>query len=215
VAVVAVTGVLFLVGPGPGPLGQPEPSPSGLRPLPSDVSPSPPAPAPTFKSGIGPWTSYTSEVYGYAAAYPDDWTVDHFATRTWDAAIDGLDPGSPAVDTFTNAAGTVTVSRWRAPHDPEDNPGDPAMMLAWVEELCGILGDTRCGGIAERAISFCPDGFCNAAFIVPFRDHVLAFYVGTPDDTVNIVAIWLPETDAALAGYGGSTKLLRAFVENG
>ena len=119
------------------------------------------------------------------------------------------------MDTFRNAARTVTVSRWQAPHDPEDNPGDPAMMLAWVEELCQVLGDTRCNGISERAISLCPESYCNAAFVVSFRDHVLAFDVGTPDDTVNIVAIWLPESDPALAGYGGARNLLRAFVERG
>jgi hypothetical protein len=184
----------------------------GLVPTPS---PGPSAtPRPQSTTDIGAWNSYTSEVYGYMAAYPGAWTVDHFATRAWSAAIDGIDPSSPAMDTFTNTSGTVAVSAWRAPHGPLENPGDPNRMLAWVEDFCVGVGDRPCDGIAARAIPMCLEPpACNTAFAVPFQDDVMAFFVGTPDNTVNVVAVWRGETDPTLAPYGGAIALLNEFLE--
>jgi hypothetical protein len=215
VVVIAAGGALYALdfgGAGGGPISPPSVSPSPSPVATSTLRPIPQAsPLPTFRPDLRAWTQYASSAYGYEMAYPKAWTVDHFDTRRWDAATDGLDPRSPGVDTFVNAAGKVTVSRWRAPHDPNGPVGDPA----WVELLCRAVGDEPCDGIAQRAVSICTSNCDNNPIVVPFRDHVMAFYLGTPDDTVNVVAVWLPETDPAFAEYGGAANLLRAFVEHG
>jgi hypothetical protein len=178
--------------------------------LPPGVEGSPP---PTARLGIASWTGYTSDVYGYTAAYPTDWTVRHFATRPFDATSDRLGPTSPALDTFTSPDGTVRVSHWRAPHDPLDDPGLPSNMLTWIEDFCVEVGDAQCTGIRDRAIPGCSaSDDCSALFIVPFRDHVMAFFVSTPDDTINIVTVWHAEDDPAVGAYGGAVSLLNQFL---
>lgn len=238
VAVVALGGLLYVVNTSIPPGGEPSASALDGSAAPSDATSSPtvepeasddssfepvaspeptPTPAPTVietprpTSGLDDWTSYGSAVYSYFAAYPTSWTVEHLATRKWDAETDGLDPASRGVDTFTNPAGTVSVSQWQAPHDPEDNPGDPQKMLAWVEELCGIVGDTNCAGIADRAVLTC-ERACNGPIFVSYGDHVMAFFVGTTDDTINIITVWRREKAPVLDEYGGATNLLNEFV---
>jgi hypothetical protein len=209
--------------------GQPNPAPSTAPSTAASTAPSAaPSTAPTVAPsrlptspppavGLGAATPYSSEVYGYQAALPATWTVDHLATRRWGPAANGLDPSSAGVDTFVDPGGTVTVSRWRAQHDPTADPGNPAKMLVWVEALCRRLGDTQCNGIPDRAIPLCgPGGSCpDGLVMVPFRDHVFAFWVGTPDDTVNVAAVWAPEDDPAVARYGGAAALLGWFASHG
>ena len=171
-------------------------------------------PGPSAPIGLESWTPYASGIYSYAASYPSAWSVDHLASRAFDPGSDQFGPDSAAMDTFTNAKGTVTVSNWQAPHDPADNPSVEANLLAWIEELCVDVGDSQCAGIPNRAIRACRCGAdpTEAGFVVPFRDHVMAFFAGTPDDTINIVTVWLADDDPAAAPYGGAIELMYAFL---
>ena len=171
-------------------------------------------PAPPAGFGLDSWTPYASGIYTYAASYPSAWSVDHLASRAFDPASDQLGPDSPAMDTFVNPEGTVKVSAWQAPHDPEDDPGVEANMLAWIEDFCVQVGDSQCAGIPDRAIRACRCSVdpSEPEFVVPFRDHVMAFFAGTPDDTINIVTVWLGDDDPKAAPYGGSIELLYAFL---
>jgi hypothetical protein len=172
------------------------------------------SPGPSAAAGLDSWTPYASGVYTYAASYPSGWSVDHLASRAWDPVSDQFGPDSPALDTFVNPEGTARVSTWQAPHDPADDPGLEANLLAWIEDLCVEVGDSECAGIPDRAVRICrcgPDP-SEAEFVVPFRDHVMAFFAGTPDDTINIVTVWLGDDDPAAAPYGGAIELLYAFL---
>ena len=227
VAIVAIVGVsilalnLGLAGP-----GTPSPAPSTtLTPsaAPTTVVTSDP-------SATTGWTPYTSAVYGVTMGYPADWQVAQRATRPW-APSDGLDWGTPGVDTFTSPAGDVAVSVWGVAVDP--NP-DPTIAMpwedfeAWIEAFCVSTKNEPCTGIHDRVIPMCPDGDteCHTgAMIVPFEDSVAGFKGGDRGgitivvDGVEVtywivVSVWQPESFPGLAKYGGGTRLIQSFLES-
>ena len=213
VAIVAVVGVGVLAlnvrAPGSGATGSP--TPTNTAPPSATVTPTATvAPSPSLAIGA----TYTSSVYGFSIGYPQGWRVDATAKRRWGAAIDALaDFSSPAVDTFSNAAGTVAFSAWQVPHEADIDLESRQDLLAFAETFCGATEDAPCTGIPERAIQMCRERRdCHPALIVPFEDDVLAFFGGTEDDSVNVVAVWWGDSAPEVAEYGGSIALLKSIL---
>ena len=161
---------------------------------------------------VPPWETYESERYGFTIGHPGDWDVVP-ATRDWTFDADGRDGMiSPAQEAFGYPGGSsgIRVSAWSVPRALAE--GD---LEAWVQAYCERTGNKPCTGIADRAVPIClesPD--CHPGVLVPFDDAVQAFL--TLDDMgapVTVVAVWWGESAQATAPYGGSRKLLEAFLK--
>ena len=164
------------------------------------------------------WTTYTSDLYDLEVGHPPDWTVTP-ATRKWRLDTDGTDFLSPAHVAFRNPDGSpegdVRVSVWTAPLDPKTREETFAYLEAWVEDYCEATENTPCTGIADRAVELCLETRdCHPGLLVPFKYDVQAFFSGGDyaQDAMTIVAVWRPESDASVVPYGGSQRLLEAFL---
>lgn len=226
-AVIAVVlGGTSLLGPhatGPGGVvTSPSASPSGT-PSPSPATSLSPSPSRAAEAPIdtSAWTTYTSERYGFSIGHPADWT-EVPATRAWTFEADADDPLAPGADSFfTPVGGGVRVSTWSVAWDPGTTL-DPAQTVeawldgeAWVEEYCQKAGNAPCAGIHDRAVPLCLERRdCHPGLLVPFNDDVQAFFSGGiyDADKMIVVAIRWGESQPAVAPYGGSQRLLEAFL---
>ena len=87
--------------------------------------------------------------------------------------------------------------------------------MAWVEDYCRRSGDSPCDGIADRSIDLCLERRdCHPGLLVSFDNDVQAFFTGGiySQTAMTIVAIWQNESAPAVAQYGGTQKLLEAFL---
>jgi hypothetical protein len=223
IAVLAVAGVaaLYALGPGANVGTGPTPSPTTVTQQ----------EAPTFNPDgsidTTSWTIFVSDRHrfdssdrdGFSIGHPADWTVRP-AERAWDLETDAGDWLSPAMDDFTSPDGHVRVSAWSVALDP-DQPMwvDPqteawANVAAWVEDYCQAAGEAPCTGISERAVPLCLEvRDCHPGLLVPFEDDVMAFFTGgAPGNNMVVVAVWWGESATAVAPYGGSQRLLEAFL---
>jgi hypothetical protein len=76
-------------------------------------------------------------------------------------------------------------------------------------------GNSPCTGVAERAVELCLEPRdCHPGLLVPFKEDVQAFFNGGSfsNDAMTIVAVWRPEKDKSVAAFGGSRRLLEAFL---
>ena len=170
------------------------------------------------------WPIYSSPRYTFGnnptIGYPADWSVapsDH----DWTFDTDGMDPMGTGFESFTNPAANVRVSAWNVPRAPAEGTmwADTSVESwkeaeAWVQGYCERTGNTTCTGIHERAIPLCLEKRdCHPGLLVPFQDDVEAFFTnggaGTP---MTVVAVWRGETNPTVVPYGGSVKLLEAFL---
>ncbi len=218
VAAVSVGGLLYLNAKGPG-AGASAPPAGTAAPTavttagPTGGSSAPPATLPP----VSLWTEYTSDVHGFTIAYPPGWRLESEATRPWDPALDVPLRGqaSPYADIFVNEPGNVAFSVWRVPADIEAIENSRPALIAWVEEFCDSMSYyAPCSRIAERAIPMCRErADCHPdAVIVPFNDDVLALFVGA-DDALTVAQVWWGDSAPQVAPYGGSIRLLQAFLE--
>lgn len=197
----------------------PSPSPQPTRastPTPM-LSAAPVSPTPEPPIDTAGWTTYTSSQYEFTVSHPADWRVLP-ATRAWAWEADvGKDQSTtPGADHFTAADQSVRISAWSIPLDPGTTlDGVEANLAAWVEDYCRRTGNTSCSGIADRAVPMCLERRdCHPALLVPFKSDVQAFFAGGIYDptAMTVVAIWRGESAPAVASYGGSQRLLEAFL---
>ena len=74
-----------------------------------------------------------------------------------------------------------------------------ASLEAWVADYCRLTKDTPCTGIADRAVPMCLEHRdCHPAVLVPFQDHVQAYFVGG-GEPLTVVSVWRPESDPSVA----------------
>ena len=107
------------------------------------------------------------------------------------------------------------MSVWTAPLDPTTREETYGYLEAWVEDYCEATENTPCTGIEDRAVELCLEKRdCHPGLLVPFQEDVHAFFSGGDyaQDAMTIVAVWRPETDSSVAPYGGSQRLLEAFL---
>jgi hypothetical protein len=161
------------------------------------------------------WTTYTSARYDFKLGHPRGWT-EYPALRDWTFDIDARDSLSPAIDAFLSPKGDVRVGVWNVPLDSGTSVHDsmPAIR-AWVEDYCVATGNTPCTGIDDRAVELCLEARdCHPGLLVPFKDDVQAFFSGGiyEANAVTVVAVWRGESASSTAPYGGSQRLLEAFL---
>ncbi len=211
IAIVAVVGVGVLAlnqrPPGSGATGSPAPTPTAV---PSATLSATVEPSPSLALGA----TYTSEVYGFSIGYPEGWKVVASAQRRWDAELDArTDFSSPGLDTFSNAEGSVAFSAWQVPHEADINLDSRRDLMEFAETFCLASSNAPCTDIPERAVQMCKErADCHPAVIVPFDQDVLAFFGGTENDTVSVVAVWWGDSAPEVAEYGGSIELLKTIL---
>jgi hypothetical protein len=175
------------------------------------------------------WRTYQSSQYGFTVGVPPDW-LSTPASRSWSFETDGDYDAvvtTPGADHFATPAGDIHASVWAIPLDPgtvleTEHPspgasalGDGAGFLSWIEAYCTRTGNMPCTGIAERAVPMCLERRdCHPAFLVPFQDDVQAFFSGGNYDgeAMTVVAVWRSDGDPEVSRFGGSRRLLEAFL---
>jgi len=188
-------------------------SPVGTPPSSETQSPSTSPVTPLETDPVG-WTPYPSTRYDFTIGHPPDWT-EIPARRDWAREFDVLDHLSPAHEAFLSADGHVRVSAWNAPLDASTRYESIRYLVEWVEDYCEESGNSPCTGIADRAVELCLEARdCHPGLLVPFKDDVQAFFSGGiyAQDAMTVVAVWRPESSRFVASYGGSQRLLEAFL---
>ncbi len=171
-------------------------------------------PSPTLDLDPGSWEAYTSTRYDFTVGHPPDWTEDP-ANRDWSWESDVLDHLSPAHEAFLSPNGHVRVSVWNAPLDASTREESIPYLVEWVEDYCEESGNSPCTGIADRAVELCLEKWdCHPGLLVPFENDVQAFFSGGiyAQDAMTVVAVWRRESSRFVARYGGSQRLLEAFL---
>jgi hypothetical protein len=203
---VAVTGAMVT-----GRDTSPPPSPAG------PVSPSiSEQPSTSLQPALptGSWETYRSTRYDFRVGRPPTWTEEP-ATRDWSWESDVEDHLSPAHEAFLSRDGHVRLSVWNAPLDPSTREESLAYLVSWVEDYCQESGNSPCTGIAGRAVELCLERRdCHPGLLVPFENDVQAFFSGGiyAQDAMTVVAVWRGESSPFVARYGGSRRLLEAFL---
>ena len=212
IAIVAVAGAAALYAFGAGPNLGTGPTPS-TNTEPTTAQPTPAASAsPIDTAG---WVTYVSDRYGFSIGHPAGWT-EMPAERSWTleedaegAADDWLSPGADAF-----VGDNVRVSAWSVPIDRDTTPETVAGVEAWVTDYCERTSGTSCEGIFDRATLLCVEvRDCHPGLLVQFPSETVAFFTGgIYGDTMTVVAVWWGESEPATASFGGSQKLLEAFL---
>ena len=156
-----------------------------------------------------------STQYDFTIGHPPDWTelpgdpgLDLGVRRLWTSV-------SPAHEAFLSPDGHVRVSAWNAPLDAGTREESIPYLVEWVEDYCEESGNSPCTGIADRAVELCLEKWdCHPGLLVPFKDDVQAFFSGGiyAQDAMTVVAVWRRESSRFVASYGGSQRLLEAFL---
>jgi len=194
--------------------GQSEPTPGGSASPTTSAS----APSETSSSTASPidtttWTTFSSDRYGFTIGHPSDWTVLP-ADHDWTLAADADQWPSTGFESFLSPTGDVGVSAWSVAADPGTTIEETADVEAWVEQYCEQTNIRPCTGIDDRAVQLCNEWRdCHPGLLVPFESDVQAFFTGgNYQDVMVVVAVWRPETHPTVAQYGGSRRLLEAFL---
>lgn len=183
----------------------------------TSVSPSiseSPSMSPQPRTGPRSWETYESTQYAFTIGHPPDWT-ELPATRDWTWEFDDLDFRSKAHEAFLSPDGHVRVSAWNAPLDAGAREESIPNLVEWVEDYCEESGNSPCTGIADRAVELCLEKWdCHPGLLVPFENDVQAFFSGGiyAQDAMTVVAVWRRESSRFVASYGGSQRLLEAFL---
>jgi hypothetical protein len=101
------------------------------------------------------------------------------------------------------------------PLDPGTGIESIGDIAAWVEEYCEASSNTPCTGIEDRAVELCLEKWdCHPGLLVPFENDVQAFFSGGIYDAgaMTVVAVWHGQSAPAVAPFGGSQRLLEAFL---
>ena len=218
VAGVGIAAALAVFVAGPDLLGgrdRAEPAPAG----PSSSTQSPPSTASPSSAAerldTTSWTTYTSDQYGFEVGHPPDWDATP-ATRDWTFEEDAQDIGSSALDSFVSPDGEVGVSVWHAPLDVPGTFDDSTTDLrVWVEAYCEAGGSEPCSPIRDRTVELCVEAKdCHPGVLVRFESDVQAFFLGGGiyDPAITVVSVWRPESHSSVEPYGGSQRLLEAFL---
>ena len=160
------------------------------------------------------WEAFTSTRYDVTVGHPPDWTEEP-ATRDWTWESDVRDHLSPAHEAFLSQNGHVRVSVWNAPLDASTRQESIPYLVSWVEDYCEDMGNSPCTGIADRAVGLCLEARdCHPGLLVPFENDVQAFFSGGiyAQDAMTVVAVWRAESSRHVDRYGGSRRLLEAFL---
>ena len=155
------------------------------------------------------WTPYTSSRYGYRIAYPPtDWTAipgDH--DWTFENDIDAF--SSTAPDRFeTQGTGEglgIRLSIWTDNLEPGTTQQD------WISTYCAAAYPAgSCTEPTNLVSEVMPGGpYRILGWNNPAGEPMAAF---VRDETIYILAIWRSKDDPSVRPWGGSQRLLQAFI---
>ena len=207
VAVVVVAGAatLYAIGPGLNIGSDATPSPT------IEQTQAPTATAtPIGRIDTRNWTTYESERYGWTIGHPADWTVIP-AEHDWTLGRDAQDVMSSGQEMFMAPSGNVRVSAWSV---PDESPETRAHIEAWIERYCERASGAGCSADLDRAVPLCLEKRdCHPGLLVQFPFEVQAFFgQGIYQGQMVVVTVWWGEDEPAVAPYGGSQRLLEAFI---
>lgn len=214
VAVILLAGLVAIYGIGsPGAVDQPTAS---LTPTPTVTArPTPRAtPVPT-PIDTAAWQTYRSAQYGFTVGYPPDWSAMP-ADHAWNWAQDRRDLAGRGTESFRDAADTIRVSVWPITLDPGQRIDSLEDIEAWAGNFCQQWNEASvCTNIQDRAVPMClqpPE--CHPALLVTFAFSTQAFFSGGPydSDTMMVASVWWADDAPATRRWGGSIRLLEAFL---
>lgn len=210
VVIVAFIGIQLVGGAnvlGPGPIESPPWSPTPQATDMPSATAEPSAP-PIDTTG---WTTVDSTQYGFTVGHPPNWT---YTPADHDWTVEDAPFADGSTDLFLSPDGTIAVSAWSVLPETELINATRQVQEAWVEEYCQATNNEPCDTIPERSLDLCIErADCHPALLTHFSHDVQAFLPGQADgDRMVIVSVWRADADAALASYGGSQKLLLAFL---
>lgn len=206
-ALVAVLGVgaLTYFGGGPDVGGRPTPLPSPTVAPTRLPSPTPPLP-PIETTG---WIQYESSRYGYRIAYPPTaWTATA-GDRDWsfETDIDAFDSTAPdRFETQGAADGLgIRVSVWT------DTLAPGTTQRGWITDFCeAAFVPGSCTDVQQLLSEVLPGGAVRVlGWKNPAGEPMAAF---VRDETIYVLAIWRSENDPSVRPWGGSQRLLEAFI---
>jgi hypothetical protein len=199
VAIVALGGAFYLLGPNRGgvggPVATPTPTPPTTAPSPSAVAQSTFVPIDTTG-----WTTYTSTRYGFSIGRPPGWTVKQRSDHAWTLAAD-FDWQTKASEGFTPADTSIYVTAWSV--------AVPAGMSAdaWIQAYCLTGATGPCTGLQAVSTPVTMDG--HPGVLIETNDTEAFTLVG---GRMYVVALWEAFNDPAGAPYLGNDRLLKGFV---
>jgi hypothetical protein len=214
VAIVALGGAFYLLGPNRGGVGGPVATPT---PPPPTAAPSPSAVAQSTFGAIdtSTWTTYTSTRYGFKIGHPADWTerpADHSWTFPPAAASGAPDAMGTSTEGFIAPGQTILVSAWSVA------VASGTTATTWISNLyCPSLyvpspSDQapcdRLGPGGPRVTPVAVDG--HAGSLVRFAEDTQAFVL--VGNTMYVVACWRPESDPSVTPYLGASRLLEGYI---
>ena len=204
VLAVGALSIFVLSNRGTGPGTQSGPTPTAT------TTPSPSAP-PTGSPSLAPldttsWTPFVSNRYGFSIAYPPDWSSSQ-AERTWVFETDRLTTPLTTADHFLGGpnGNQVGVSGWSA-----DVPAGTSED-AWLTSYYANPDSTpaNCGVTLDIFVPTTVDGHAGRMATSTCDDTQAFVFIGK---RVYIFGIWRGETDPSVTAYGGSRRLLEAFL---
>ncbi len=211
IATAGVTGLLLLRGPSAGP-----PRPTAV-PTASPAPTTSQAPSATVNPLLDTtaWSAYTSSEYGFVIGHPADWSIDP-AARAWNLETDAGDWQSPAMDDFVNPAGEVRLSIWNVALAPGTIvTSETSEVETWYEQVyCPKTDSLSCTGFHDRVVPLCLEvRDCHPGMLLTSNStDTQAFFSSTNEDGMTVVTIWRAENDPSTLRYGGTQRLLEAFL---
>jgi len=163
------------------------------------------APAPTSSPTLEPldtatWRTTVANAFGFSISYPREWEIE----ASPDVAPPSEAPWpNPVAEVFATAAAPdgqgVRVSAWSVPVDPGTT------IETWLRRYCV---ERACGTIPSEGVVLTLDGRPGVLFTVGGYPHATVLV----DDRIYVVACWRANDDGAVAEYGGSRRLVEAFI---
>jgi hypothetical protein len=220
VAIVAIVGLGLVAfnarGTGAGGVG----SASTASPSLKSPPPTPGSPAPTqVAPGIMYWNGYTSHAYNMIFGYPDDWTLDHAATRAWrrgDQAKDSSLYSEGFMNPESRDGDQIALGVWQMTPGSAADVTSREGLAAWFEaHLCDDHIE-KCETVPDVAVPMCVGKTaCRPAILVPLSDSTQAILggdIGPKDGQITIVSLGRANAFPAAARYGGSVQLLKSIL---
>jgi hypothetical protein len=198
VAVVAIGGALYLLGPRSGvggPVATPTPPPPTAALSPAAVASPTLAPIDTAT-----WTTYTSNRYGFSIGRPAGWTVRQRADHTWTLAVD-FNWQTKASEGFAAADTSIYATAWSV-SVPASMPAN-----AWIQAYCQTGATGPCTGLQAASTPVTMDG--HPGVLIRTNDTEAFTLVG---GRMYVVAVWESFDDPRGAPYGGIDRLLKGFL---
>ena len=195
----------------------------GSTPPPATTAPAAPTASPSSApTVVGPidsegWIPWTSTRYGYTIAYPPTGWVPIAGDHDWELGETVPAPGGGSLiiqpltstgpdrfETLDRATGIVRVSVWAVDVAPS------LRLASWITLLCEEHNITNpCTDPVDLGSEATPSGITG---ILGWKDGGTAMAAFRAGDTVYVLGIWSDGNEERVRPWGGSERVLEAFL---